>query len=62
MDELAKIDAKKWIDLEIPYSDLFSETRSSAAEQYRIYLDEEFRWKGLHYEQFFRFQANKPVQ
>jgi len=50
-DELAKLSAKQGdrIDLEILYSDLFSEAKSSAVEQYRerYYLDEEFRWKDL---------------
>jgi len=50
-DELAKLSAKQGdrIDLEILYSDLFSEAKSSAVKQYRerYYLDEEFRWKDL---------------
>jgi len=37
-----------------------SKARDSDVEQYRTYLDEKFKWKGLHYEQFFRPQTNKP--
>jgi len=60
-DELVKLSAKQddRIDLEIPYSDLFLEARNSVLEQCRAYLDEKFRWKDLHYEQFFRSQTDK---
>ncbi|KYN21743.1 hypothetical protein ALC57_05877 [Trachymyrmex cornetzi] len=61
-DELAKLGAKQGdrIDLEIPYSNLLSEARTSAAAQYRSHLDEEFRTKGLHYDQHFRSQTLVP--
>ncbi|KYN15796.1 hypothetical protein ALC57_11980 [Trachymyrmex cornetzi] len=61
-DELAKLGATRGdrVDLDIPFPDYLSEARSTAITQFKSHLDEEFRIKGLHYEQYFRSQSLKP--